>query len=104
MAPTSFEHKLGVSHLEGLARSGTVDPLASDKELLRRLCLYHQHSPRASGQPRHDVLDDGVLLDGVGGHVLAAARLFEASVWHLGRKVGVLVDPHGATPEPPRRV
>jgi hypothetical protein len=36
MAPASFEHKLGVSHLEGFSRSSPFDPPAPDNEPLRR--------------------------------------------------------------------
>src|SRR5262245_23996812 len=51
----------------------------------------------------NDVLDAGVRLHAVDGHVLAVAGLLEAAVRHLGReREQVLVDPHRAEREPPR--
>src|SRR5918993_699056 len=52
-------------------------------------------NPGRSAQPRHNVLDEGVVFDRVGAHVLAVARLPKAAVRHLGGRGDVVVDPDG---------
>src|SRR3984957_5287768 len=45
----------------------------------------------------HDVLDPGVVLESVGGEILAVPRVLEPTVRHFGHQWDVGIDPH--TPE-----
>ena len=47
----------------------------------------------------HDVLDVGVLVEGVGRHVLAEAAVPVTAVRHLADDRDVVVDPHAAGPD-----
>ena len=44
----------------------------------------------------HHVLDPGVILEAIGGQILAISRVLEATVRHLRRQGQVGVDPNGA--------
>src|SRR5947209_14842672 len=71
------------------------------------LAAFWRSSPVAAVSVKFygHVLDVGVLLDGVHGHVLAVARLLVAAVRHLGGdRQQVVVDPDRAELEPARGV
>src|SRR5829696_4706908 len=57
-----------------------------------------------SAEPGHDVLDGGVVLDGLGAHALAVARLPKDAVGRLRDRGDVVVDPDCPETQPAGRV
>src|SRR4051812_25901447 len=79
------------------AEASTERPVLGDPNYPRGRKLREWLSATAaSTNVGHDVLDHGVVLEGVHREVLAVAGLLEAAVRHLGDQRDVVVDPHAA--------
>src|ERR1700722_15784122 len=59
-----------------------------------RAILAPGRRARCSVQAEHHVLDLGIVLQGIGGEVLAIAGLLEAAVRHLGHERQGIVPPN----------